>query len=127
MRNVKIDDNFTIRSYTFSYLDNIKIVDIGFVYNIESYTFYECFHLESVVIHYNEDISLRIIDSYAFYNSNYLDKVFFGGNESDWSKIQIEKNNDNLLNANRYYYSEDEPAEAGNYWHYVDGIPTIWD
>ena len=25
-----------------------------------------------------------------------------------------------------YFYSEIEPTESGNYWHYVDGEPTIW-
>ena len=35
--------------------------------------------------------------------------------------------------ALRYYYSEQEPpqndagtAYLGNYWHYVEGEPTIW-
>ena len=25
-----------------------------------------------------------------------------------------------------YWYSESEPSTEGNYWHYVDGVPTIW-
>jgi hypothetical protein len=25
-----------------------------------------------------------------------------------------------------YYYSETEPSEPGNYWHYVDGEATPW-
>lgn len=25
-----------------------------------------------------------------------------------------------------YWYSENEPTEEGNYWHYVDGVVTIW-
>ncbi|MDE7384265.1 MAG: leucine-rich repeat domain-containing protein [Anaeroplasmataceae bacterium] len=25
-----------------------------------------------------------------------------------------------------YWYSSDEPAETGNYWHYVNGVPTEW-
>ena len=25
-----------------------------------------------------------------------------------------------------FYYSESEPTTAGNYWHYVDGVPTKW-
>jgi hypothetical protein len=32
-----------------------------------------------------------------------------------------------LENAPRYYYSETEPTEPGNYWHYVDGVPTPWE
>ncbi len=25
-----------------------------------------------------------------------------------------------------YWYSETQPSTTGNYWHYVDGVPTIW-
>jgi hypothetical protein len=28
--------------------------------------------------------------------------------------------------ATVYYYVEQQPAESGNYWHYVDGVPTPW-
>jgi hypothetical protein len=24
------------------------------------------------------------------------------------------------------YYSETEPTDTGNYWHYVDGVVTEW-
>ena len=26
-----------------------------------------------------------------------------------------------------YYYSETEPTEEGNYWHYINGEPVIWE
>lgn len=25
-----------------------------------------------------------------------------------------------------YFLREDQPQEAGRFWHYVDGVPTIW-
>ena len=28
--------------------------------------------------------------------------------------------------ANVYVYSEEEPTTAGNYWHYLNGIATVW-
>ena len=28
--------------------------------------------------------------------------------------------------ATIYYYSETQPTTEGNYWRYVDGIPTAW-
>lgn len=36
---------------------------------------------------------------------------------------------DYLIDATRYYYSQTEPAldDEGNYWHYVDGVITIWE
>ena len=29
--------------------------------------------------------------------------------------------------ATHYFYSETEPTGEGNYWHYVDGVPTPWE
>ena len=26
-----------------------------------------------------------------------------------------------------YWYSEEEPTRSGNYWHYVDGVVTVWE
>ena len=26
-----------------------------------------------------------------------------------------------------YFYSEEEPITSGNYWHYVNGLPTPWN
>ena len=31
------------------------------------------------------------------------------------------------LQKRRYYYSETAPTDSGNYWHYVNGVPTIWE
>ena len=30
-------------------------------------------------------------------------------------------------NLSVYFYSETEPTEEGNYWHYVNGIPAAWN
>lgn len=31
-----------------------------------------------------------------------------------------------LTNATRYYYSETQPVEEGNYWHYAeDGVTLV--
>jgi hypothetical protein len=43
-----------------------------------------------------------------------------------WKGIEIDSNNSKLTSATLYYYSETTPAESGNYWHYVDGVPTPW-
>ena len=29
-------------------------------------------------------------------------------------------------NLTVYFYSETEPTEEGNYWHYVNGVPVAW-
>ena len=39
----------------------------------------------------------------------------------------IDVGNDHLLDATRYYYSEEEPAEEGNFWHYDEnGEIAVW-
>ena len=50
------------------------------------------------------------------------------GTASEWSKISIGSNNDELINAIIYYNSQTEPTESGNYWHFAtDGKnPIVW-
>ena len=60
---------------------------------------------------------------YAFSGCTALEKVYYKGTVEDWVKIKI---NSNPENAMWYYYSESKPTGSGNYWHYVDGKPTVW-
>jgi len=60
--------------------------------------------------------------------------LFYGGHSSEaWNEIDIADGNERLAKDNItvkrsviYYYSETEPAEANKFWHYVDGVPTVW-
>ena len=54
--------------------------------------------------------------------------VFYGGNNSDeWNAINIlTTGNTRLTKCVISYYSENEPNENNRFWHYVDGIPTVW-
>ena len=71
---------------------------------------------------------VKTIEKNAFYDCTGFEKVYYHGTKADWDKISIaEAGNSYFLEAPRYYYSESEPTEAGNYWHYVDGEPTIWE
>ncbi len=57
-----------------------------------------------------------------------LTTVYYTGTADQWAEITIsETGNDSLTSATVYYYTEDEPTVAGNWWHYVDGVPTIWE
>lgn len=44
----------------------------------------------------------------------------------EWRVRFILGGNEALTRATVYYYSETVPAVAGNYWHYVSGVPTVW-
>lgn len=79
--------------------------------------------IRSVVIGHN----VKEIRNEAFYENNRLTTVFYKGTEDEWNDIKINTSGNNmLLAAKRYYYSEEEPTESGNFWHYVDGVPTAW-
>ena len=90
-------------------------------YNDEQFH-YGCNSLTSITI----PNSVEVIGSSAFYGCNSLEKVFFKGTTSEWKNIVIDSGNSYLYYAKRYYYSESQPDESGNYWHYVDGEIVIW-
>ena len=102
----------------------ISITILGSVTSIGEYAFYDCRNLESVT--FGKNTQLTSIDHCAFYNYNSSAIVYYGGTAEDWSKISIGSGNSSFTSATRYYYSETQPTTAGNYWHYVDGVPTKW-
>ena len=91
---------------------------------IEDETFLGCTSLTSVKI----GESVTSIGDYAFANCRSLTSVYYMGTASEWSNIIIGIDNDGLKSATRYYYSQTEPTESGNYWHYdTDGkTPVVW-
>lgn len=87
-----------------------------------------CTTLTTVVIGDN----VQTIPNNAFYYPE-LKTVYYEGTAEQWNKISIGSANTELLNAMKYNYSKEEPnlnEDAtdydDNYWHYVDGVPTIW-
>ncbi len=86
--------------------------------------FYNCWRLTSIVI----PSGVTSIGDYAFYECTGLTSVYYGGSAMDKAKISIDSNNYNLTGATLYYYSETEPVEEGNWWHYdIDGeTPKKW-
>ena len=103
-------------------ITNITIPDS--VTNIGGYAFADLYYLTNIVI----PVTVESIGDCAFYYCTSLTSVYYKGTEAEWNSITIGSlGNDYLTNATRYYYSETEPTESGNYWHYVDGVPTIWE
>ena len=60
--------------------------------------------------------------------------VFYSGNDGEaWDEIDIaegnvrlDKDNITVKQSVIYYYSETEPTVPNQFWHYVDGVPTVW-
>ena len=66
------------------------------------------------------------IGNYAFWGCSSLTDVFYRGTMKDFVGIYIYAGNEDFESATKYFYSEEAPTEEGNYWHYVDGVETIW-
>ncbi len=109
--------------------ENIK--HVGFTESEHDVTIpYGCFwgngNLQSVEF----PVSLVRVEENAFAKSAddrvTLERVFYRGDAEGWSKVVIENNNERLEEATVYFYSETQPEASGNYWRYVDGVPTVW-
>ena len=50
--------------------------------------------------------------------------VYYEGSKDEFDAITFEEKN--LGGRKVYYYSETQPTESGDYWHYVDGAITKW-
>ncbi len=102
--------------YGCSSLTSITIPDS--VTSIGGYAFEGCTSLTNITI----PDSVTSIGDWAFVNCSSL-TVYCeatskpSGWESRW----------NYSNRPVYWYSEEEPTTDGNYWHYVDGVVTIWE
>ena len=112
------------------YFNNELVTDLTIpnsVTQIDSYTFRSCTSLTSIVI----PSSVTSIGTHAFSGCSSLTSVYYGGTAEQWTAISIYDGNFSLTTT-RYYYSETNPFEGagavteGNYWHYVDGVPTVW-
>lgn len=91
---------------------------------MKEYCFAKCRNLETITI----PKGLLYMNKGVFDLCNKLNCIYYMGSAEDWKKITIQKIEDtpNPDDIPRYYYSETTPTEEGNYWHYVDGVPTKW-
>lgn len=70
--------------------------------------------------------TLEKINPAAFRDCDALGTIYYEGEASDWRGVEIGDQNDAIWSATMYFFSEYSPTESGNYWHYVDGVPTKW-
>lgn len=91
---------------------------------IEGYAFSGCKNLKEVIMSKN----VASLGYAAFGNCESLASVYYSGTENDWNSLDISSYSGNyfLTGATWYYYSDTEPTDVGNYWHYVNGVATIW-
>ena len=123
LRSLSIKDCRYIGSNAFMNCVSLYSITIpSGVENIEWQAFSGCNSLTEVII---EAAYVEISDQ-AFSNCESLRVVYYKSTEQTWNGRQIGEGNDCLINADRYYYSNTKPKARGNYWHYIDGKPSLW-
>ena len=127
LRYVSMGDTVKTISYdAFRFCQNLKSIDFGkSVRSIGVDAFAACSKLASIKL----PKTIEVIEYRAFAFCESLSVVYYEGTEEDWNNIYIDdvgSHNEDLLTATRYYYSETQPTEDGNYWHYVGGEVTKW-
>lgn len=119
------DSLVTIEDDAFCRCDSLTTIVFTLNSNLQ-YTgqnsFSYCENLTKVVI----PKSLKSISATTFFNYSMI-TIYYQGNLAEWENVHVDVNNfnDNEL-ENIHFYSETQPAEEGNYWHYVDGLPVAW-
>lgn len=70
-------------------------------------------------------VKVKKIDEYVFDGDAM--NIYYEGTETQWNQIDYNSSGNYGINDGTiYFYSELEPSESGNYWHYVGGVPTVW-
>lgn len=96
-----------------------KIVTIpNTVTFLDAYTFNCCKSIEGIVL----PTSVTRLDVDVFNNCDKLTAVYYQGTQEELVAAGISSSIEKTI----YFYSETEPAETGNYWHYVNNVPVVW-
>lgn len=105
--------------------DNCQLVNITLpegLKHIGDSAFYTCRGLESIII---PSSILRIGENIFRYPTT----VYYNGTAEEWKKVVLVDSleSESLSIESLYYYTETQPAIDGNYWRYMDGVPTPWE
>ncbi len=100
---------------------------------LDDYAFSHCTSLKEIII----PASLNYLGERVFYECTTLENIYFEGTKQQLGVLKAQNDYPTTLydgttyasvlfaNATVYCYAETKPI-SGNYWHYVNGIPTIW-
>lgn len=130
LTNVEFGDSMTsIGEYAFAYCTNLK--NVGFSNSLTSigeYAFALCSFSEIII-----PDSVTKIGQYAFDDNDSLTAIYYCGSYEEFTENDLDWNLDGIDPNILRVYSADPPAwlpdpEGWSYfWHYVDGVPTLWE
>lgn len=112
----KTEDGYTILGVKDKTITNITISN-RFT-SINDKAFEGCTNLKTITMPH----TITTIYSNAFDGCDSLDKVFYYGTKDYYMQIGYNFNDSVTV----YYYSENKPESAGSFWHYDNGVPTVW-
>lgn len=89
---------------------------------IGEHAFENCIALKEIIL----PSSLQIVYISAFQGCKNLSRIWYHGEKSAWEEITFGLFNKPIETSAVFFYSETEPVDEGNYWHYVNGVPVSW-
>ena len=119
IKSITIPDGVTsIEQYAFSGCTSLASVTLpSSIEYIGDRAFSHCESLTHIIIP-NSVIEIRFS---VFDKSTGSISIFYEGKYEQYNALTCYENKKDI-----YCYSEIKPTSSGKYWHYVDGIPTIW-
>ena len=104
----------------FSYCSNLTFIDIPDKVGLIGWATFMDTPIESIVL----PTSLHTI--YQSYLEP-TEAIYYKGTEEQLLQIEVIYGDLFMHDPAVYYYSETAPSREGNYWHYVDGKPAVWE
>ncbi len=146
LKQVELPDGLaSIDGYAFFCCESLPNIFIPKnVVSIGDHAFDNCYSLRTIAMPYNltsigecafascrsiQEIiipnSVTSIGRNAFMYCSRLFHVFYTGTLNQWTSISG-YSTASLDSSSIYFYSANQPSSSGRYWHYVNGVPTVW-
>lgn len=114
LKNIKLSEGLTVIPREAFYCCGLKTLVIPNSVKIIHDAFWGC-EFETIVL--SESLE-RICVSFGAVGA-----IYYPGSQDQWNMVL----KDNVsMTPNVYFYSESQPTAQGNYWRYVDNVPTKW-
>jgi hypothetical protein len=70
--------------------------------------------------------SIREIDAWLFHPNDAITVIYYMGSAEDWARVCLKGRPNGSIPSLVACYSEQQPLGSGRFWHWVNGVPTLW-